>query len=315
MTNANPHGQMRGGDSLRPVQQMQRLVNGQTNGILPTNSHSVPHAQMQPSVQMQMQMQMQQRMGPGMAPDRIMQDVARVQAQQQLFQQQQLRPPGHPQPNGHAGLPSMQNPSHLSQSNTAMLASGQGRSTPSINGVSPSQGPSTSPRMTQPQTLSSGVTPAVNQISSQFKARHPQASPEQIARMTMEQLYKISSSDARHQAMAAAAGNVNMNAVASNANSSLGLAAPSPLQQAAMLTNGGNNPMNPQHYAQMMRTQQAGQQRGAGTGNGQGMSGNNMNGNLSRSGTPLIQRTSSAQGGPRPSQSPSSRPVGLAGGQ
>lgn len=246
-----------------------------------------------------------------------MQDVARVQQQQQIFQQQQLRPPGPPQPNGHAGLPSMQNPSHLSQNNSAMLASVQGRSSPSINGVSPSQGPSTSPRMTQPQTLSSGMTPAVNQISSQFKARHPQASQEQITRMTTETLYKMST-DARHQAMAAAAGNANMSAVASNANSSMGLATPSPLQQAAMLTNGGNNPMNPQHYAQMMRTQQAGQQRGAGTGNGQGMGGNNMNGNAgvpSRSGTPLIQRTSSAQGVPRPSQSPSSRPVGLAGGQ
>jgi len=293
---------------------MQRIVNGQTNGILPTNSHGVPHAPMQPNVQMQMQMQ--QRMGPGMAPDRntIMQDVARVQAQQQVYQQQ-MRQQGHPQPNGHAGSPNMQNPNLMSQSNAAMLASVPGRSSPSINGVPLPQGTSTSPRMSQPQALSSGMTPAVNQISSQFKARHPQASPEQITRMTTEQLYKIST-DARHQAMAAAAGNANMNAVASNSN--IGLAAPSPLQQAAMLANGGGNALSQQHYAQMIRTQQANQQRGANNSSGQSMNGSGMNGNArnpSRSVTPLIQRTSSAQGGPRPSQSPSARPMGLASGQ
>lgn len=229
-----------------------------------------------------------------------MQDVARVQAQQQVYQQQ-MRQQGHPQTNGHAGTPNMQN---------AMLASVPGRSSPSINGVPPPQGSSSSPRMTQPQSLSSGMTPAVNQISSQFKARHPQASQEQITRMTTEQLYKMST-EARHQAMAAAAGSANMNAVASNSN--IGLPIPSPLQQAAMLPNGGGNAMNPQNYAQMMRTQQAGQQRGASIGSSQGMNGNARN--PSRSVTPLIQRTSSAQGGPRPSQSPSARPVGLAGGQ
>lgn len=316
MNIANTQVQIRGGggDSSRPVQQMQRIANSQSNGILPGSSQGVPHAPMQPNVQMQMQMQ--QRMGPGMAPDRntIMQDVARVQAQQQVYQQQ-MRQQSHSQSNGHAGSPNMQTSNLMSQSNAAMLASVPGRSSPSTNGIPTPQGASTSPRMSQPQALSSGMTPAVNQISSQFKARHPQASPEQIIRMTTEQLYKMST-EARHQAMAAAAGNTNMNAVASN--SSINLAAPSPLQQAAMLANGGGNAMNPQHYAQMMRTQQAGQQRSAGSGNGQSMNGNGINGNArnpSRSVTPLIQRTSSAQGGPRPSQSPSARPMGLAGGQ
>lgn len=312
MNTVNSYSQIRagGGDPSRPAQQMQRI----SNGILPANSHAVPHAPMQPNVQMQMQMQ--QRMGPGMAPDRntIMQDVARVQAQQQIYQQQ-MRQQGHSQSNGHAGSPNMQTPNLMSQSNAAMLASVPGRASPSIINVPVPQNTSTSPRMTQPQALSSGMTPVVNQISSQFKARHPQASPEQIVRMTTDQLYKISS-DARHQAMTAAAGNANMNAVASNSN--MGLAAHSPLQQAAILANGGGNAMNPQHYAQMMRTQQAGQQRGASNGNGQSMNGSGINGNArntSRSVTPLIQRTSSAQGGPRPSQSPSARPMGLASGQ
>ena len=316
MNATNPQNPARGAitDASRAIPPMQRMVNGQTNGILPTSSHSVPHAPMQPNAQVQMQMQ--QRMAPGMAPDpRILQEASQVRAQQQAFQQQ-ARQQGHAQPNGHAGSPNMQNPGLHSQSNAAILASVQGRSSPSINGGPPPTGSSTSPRMTQPQALSSGMTPAVNHISSQVKARHPQASPEQITRMTTDQLYKMS--EARHNAMQAAAGNANLNAVASNSN--IGLQAPSPMQQAAMMANGASSIMNPAHYAQIMRSQQASQQRGVNVGTGQGLNGNNINGNSmngagrngSRSVTPLIQRTASAQGGPRPSQSPSARPVGLA---
>ena len=294
MTAANVHGQIRGGaGDVRPGT-MPRGVNGQMNGVLPTNSHGVPHAPMQPSVQAQMQMQ--QPMAPSMVPDpRMAQEVTRIQVEQAYRQQQRQR---QAQATGQAGSPPMQNPNLLSQSNPNMLASLQGRSSPSINGVAPPNSSATSPRMTQPQTLSSGMTPAVNQIRAQYKERHPQASPDQISRMTNETLYKMSN-EARH-AMQAAAGNVNANAVANN--SSVGLQAPSPMQQAAMMTNG----VNAQQYAQFMRSQQASQQRGGSAGGGQ---------NGSRSVTPLIQRSGSAQGGPRPSQSPSARQVGLAGGQ
>ena len=159
--------------------------------------------------------------------------------------------------------------------------------------------------MTQPQTLSSGMTPAVNQLHAQFKARNPLATQDQINRMTTDTLYKMSN-EARQYAMQAAAGSANANAVANN--SGMGLQALSPVQQAALMTN-GNNSMSPaqQQYAQFMRTQQASQrERGGSAAGGQ---------NGSRSATPLIQRTGSAQGGPRPSQSPSARQVGLAGGQ
>ena len=304
MATANAHGQLRGSapDASRPVPQIQRLMNGQPNGVLPTNSHSVPHAPMQPN----MQVQMQQRVPP-LAPDRMIHEASRLREQQAFVRQQQQQQ--HGQPNGVSGSPPLQHPNMLSQSNSAMLASLQGRSSPSINGVPPPLGSSSSPRMTQPQALSSGMTPAVNQISSQFKARHPQASPEQITRMTTDQLYKMSN-EARQQAMQAAAGNSNASAVAANAN--MGLQVPSSIQQqATMMTNGGGglfNIGNPQQYAQLMRQQQQSQQRGAG-GGGHGMN------NGSRSATPMVQRTGSAQGAPRPSQSPSSRPVGLAGGQ
>ena len=303
MAAATSHAQIRGvGDSSRPVSQIPRLMNGQSNGVLPTNSHSVPHAPMQPN----MQVQMQQRVPP-MAPDRMIHEASRLREQQAYVRQQQQQ---HAQSNGLSGSPPLQHPNMLSQSNSAMLASLQGRSSPSINGAPPPLGSSSSPRMTQPQALSSGMTPAVNQISSQFKARHPQASPEQITRMTTDQLYKMSN-EARQQAMQAAAGNSNAAAVVANAN--MGLQVPSSMQQqAAMMTNGGGGPMfnigNSQQYAQLMRQQQQTQQRGAGAG-GQGLN------NGSRSATPMVQRTGSAQGVPRPSQSPSSRQVGLAGGQ
>lgn len=300
----NSHGQIRGGggDSSRQVPQIPRLNHGQTNGVLPTNSHNVPHAPMQPN----MQVQMQQRVPP-MAPDRMIHEASRLREQQAYVRQQQQQQ--HAQSNGLAGSPPTQHANMLSQNNSALLASLQGRSSPSINGAPPPLGSSSPPRMTQPQSLSSGMTPAVNQISSQFKARHPQASPEQITRMTTNQLYKMSNE--AQQAMQAAAGNSNAAAIAANAN--MGLQVPSSMQQqAAMMQNGAGGAMfnigNSQQYAQLMRQQQQSQQRGA-SASGQGMNGG------SRSATPMVQRTGSAQGVPRPSQSPSSRQVGLAGGQ
>ncbi len=118
------------------------------------------------------------------------------------------------------------------------------------------------------QALSSGMTPAVNQIFSQFKARQPQASPEQITRMTTDQLYKMSN-EARQHAMSSGVGNSNATAVVANAN--IGLQVPSSMQQqAAMMANGGGGPIfnigNSQQYAQLMRQQQQSQQRGAGAG-------------------------------------------------
>ena len=300
--NAASHSRGGAGDLPRPVQQMQRVVNGQANGVLPTHAHGVPHAPMQSNPQMQVQMQ--QRVASGMGPERVMQEVSRVQAQQQVYQQH-IRHSGQPQTNGRINSPSMQNPNLLPQGNPGVLNPLQGRSSPQINGVPPATGTSTSPRMTQPQTLSSGMTPAVNQISSQFQARHPQASPEQIKRMTTDQLYKISN-EARHHAMQAAAGHANANAV--NSNSSINLAAPNSIQQAALMANGGNPILNPAHYAQIMRSQQASQQRGV-----NGNSGPPVNG--SRSATPSMHRPGSSQGGPpgsRPSHSPSARQAVLA---
>ena len=301
--------QLRGAgiDSARAGPQIQRLMNGQiANGVVPNNGQSVPHAPMQS----QMPMPIGQRVPPQMASDmRLIQEAQRVQAEQQAYlqQRQQQR---HPQQTGQGGSPNMQHLNPLPQNNAAMLASMQGRSSPSINGVQPPSGVSTSPRNnhSQPQSLSSGMTPAVNQIQNQVKIRHPGASPGEISRLTTEQLFRMSQQQSIQQtAMAAAVGNSGGNMGS--------LQAPSPMmqqQQQAIVSNGNAGMFNQQQYAQYMRTQQA-QQRSASVSNGSAAM---MNG--SRSATPLVQRTGSAQGGGPargPSQSPRPAPVGIAGGQ
>ena len=303
--NANPSAavsQYRGGgiDPTRSGQQAQRLVNGQANGIGP--GQNVPNAPMHSP----RQVSAAQR-GPNQMPNdvRLYQEAQRVQAEQAYLQQQRQQQ-RHVQQNGHSGSPNMQSLNHPSQGNPALLASIQGRLSPSINGSQNPSGSSVSPRIgqSQPQSLSSGVTPAVNQIQNQVKRLHPGASPGEISRLTTEQLVRMSQQQLSQQAMAAAAG-----------NSGAGLAAmPAPnaiLQHQQAMLNNPNSPFNQQQYAAYMRTQQAAQSRTGSAGNGAAMG---LNG--SGSVTPLV-RTGSAQGGaPRgPSQSPRPAPIGVAGAQ
>ena len=286
--------QLRGGlgDTSRPLPPMQRLMNGQVNGVVPGVSQGVPHAQMQPHVQMGLSQRMQPQIGSENI--RIYQEATRVQAEQQA-QLQRQRQQHHPQVNGHLNSSSAQNVNSLPPSNPNMLASMDGRSSPAMNGSQQQTGTSMSPRLNQPQALSSGMTPAVNQISNQIKLRNPQASPEQVSRATTEQLYRMSQA-----AMQAAAGNPN----AANANAIGHSAAMAGL---GSMANGNAAILNPQQYAQMMREQQRNQQRAGSAGS------TNVNG--SRSATPLNQRSGSAQSGRGLSQSPRAGQVGVAGGQ
>lgn len=307
-----PNGQLPGGSGNQPrPPPMPRLVNGATsNGILPTNAQGIPHAPMQPH------MQMQPRMPPQMGSDnmRVYQEATRVQQEQQRYLQQ--RQQHHPQATqvGSSASPNMGNPSLMAPSNSAVLASLQAGRSGSPNGVPPPpSGSSSSPRMTnsttQPQPLSSGMVPAVNQISNHMKARHPQASPEQITKMTTEHLNQYRMSHV-HAAMQAAAGASNASAAAANANIAVpGASSALPQQQQALMN--GNSPMlNPQQYAQMMRLQQSNQQDRNGV--GPGVMGANGG---SRSATPQNHRSGSAQGGGGPSQSPRPSQAQMAGGQ
>lgn len=299
---AVPH--LRGGNGPAPPQ-LHRSMNGQQNGVLPNNAQGVPHAPMQPH----MQMQMSQRLPPQMGQN-MLYAATQVQAEQQA-QLQRQRQIQHSQMTGQAGSPNVLNLNPLPQNNPNMLGSMDGRSSPAVNGAQQPSGNSASPNLTQPQTLSSGLTPAVNQIHNQIKARNPLASPEQIRSATTEQLYRMSQQNAAHQAMQMATGNGNANAVVSNGNMS-GVGTPSPMQQQAMMASAGSPMLNPQQYAQLMIEQQRKQssQRSGSVGSSAPV----INGG-SRGATPMNQQSGSAQGGRGLSQSPRQGQLGVAGGQ
>jgi chromatin modification-related protein VID21 len=265
----NGHGQAGSIGQMRPGPPIARLPNGtQVPSSLPTTSQGVPHAPMQP------QMQVQQRLPAQMMTDnaRIFQEATRLQEQQRRYLAAQTQHQ-HPQSNGNSTSPPTM--THLNalnqnnaalQSNTAIYGGLQGRSgSPSVNGTPVPSGASSSPRMTnpsQPQPLSSGMVPVVNQVQNQIKARHPQASPEQVKAMTTESLHQYRMNQA---AMQAAAGNPNATGMA-NHSSLNGL--PSQPQQGMM--NGINgSPMlgNARaQYAAMVHNHQAQQSRGSGGG-------------------------------------------------
>ncbi|KAL9120968.1 MAG: hypothetical protein Q9187_002477 [Circinaria calcarea] len=273
------------------------------NGQLGPRGSGIPQAQMQPH--MQGQQRMQQQAGSDM---RVYIEANRLQHEQQQYlqqqqQQQQQRRQQQSQANGQnasSTSPGAGTVNVLSQSNpSAMIASLQatnGIPSPAINGVSGPPGPSTSPLLEnsmQAQPLSSGMVPAVNQISNSIKARHPQASPEQVNRMTTETLqYRMVQSQSQAAMLAAAGSNTSHHA----ANLQL------PPQQQAMVNGPNGAPsISPQIYAQMMRNQQSHQQSRSG--------GNGMNGARppSRGGTPQMHRSSSsvqvgASQSPRPPQ-------------
>lgn len=289
-------------NQTRPIPPLPRPVNSsQPGGTLSTNLQGIPHAPMQGHLP-----PIQQRLPPQMGSDnmRVYHEANRVTEQQRYLQQQ--RQQQHPQPNGQPGSSASPNMGHLNlitQNSSGMLAGLQGRSgSPSINGVSAPTGSSSSPQMTnptQPQRLSSGVVPHVSHIQNTLKNRNPLASPEQISKMTTETLndYLVNhpTASAAAAAMQAAAG-PNMSAHSNNTN--INILSPS-LQQL--------NSINPQQYAQLMRTQQSQQSR----------SSSSMNGarTASRSATPQTHRSGSAQGGAPPSQSPRPSHAQMAGGQ
>ena len=253
----------------------------------------------------------QQRMQSQITNDmRIYMEANRQQEQQRYLQQQQQRQQHQSQPNNHNGAsspPSSSNLNGTSQINSAaVLANFQatnGISSPAHNGGSGAlSGTSVSPRLANPmqaQGLSSGMVPAVNTISREIKLRHPQASPEQVSKMTTDSLnqYRMSHSQA---AMAAAVGNSASN----NLNTGLQV----PMQQQAMMNGVSSSPMmNPAMYTQMMRSQQPAPP------NRNGSSSVNGTRPPSRSATPLVHRNSNGPVGP--SQSPRPPRAQMAGVQ
>ncbi|KAL8821816.1 MAG: hypothetical protein Q9223_000228 [Gallowayella weberi] len=296
------------------VSAMPRPSNGvQSSGAFPINQPGIPHAPMQPA-----NMPGPGRLPPPMGSDsmRIYQEANRVQAEQQRFLQQQRQQQQHPQMNGQMS-PNPNNANLIRSNGSSGHTTFPGRSaSPSMNGAPAAIGSSTSPRMTnssQPQALSSGSVPTINQVMSQIRARNPNATQEQINQMATNQLKQITSHSHAHAAMQAAAGaggsiGANaMNGATLNSNGIANLAAPSQQQPATAIMN-GNALVSTQQYAHMIRNQQQHQQNRS--------SGTPFSGPRppSRSATPQIHRTPSAQGG-HPSPSPVPSQAQLVGGQ
>lgn len=254
-----------------------------------------------PQTPTQAQTQSQQRMPAPMVSEnaRIYQEALKLSNEQRVLVTQTQHQ--HPQPNGQAGnssSPSLGRANANSQHNASLFAGIHGRSgSPSMNGGPPPNGSSASPRManpSQPQPLSNGTIPVINQIQNQVKARHPQASPEQINALTTNTLREY-----RTHALQ------NPNAAAISYNSGINdLKGPTQSQQ-QLIMNGasGRSLMNSQEYAQMMRSQQSNQQ------NRSVSSGMHSTRTVSRSATPQTHP------GHAPSQSPRPSTVQMAGAQ
>ena len=256
-TNALPNGQMSASVSgqNRSLPQPTRPPNSaQVNGIpaasMPMGINGIPQAPMHSS--MQGPTRMIQEVGGDSI--RMLQEASRVQQDQQRFLQRQHQ---HPQSHGHGH--NISSPSMASRNHVGLPANPQAMNSngsPPANG-SGGQGPSdpiNSPSMathSQPLALSGGTVPLVTQIASQVKADHPQASPEQLSKMTNDAL--VSYRNHTRAAIQAASGS---NAALFANNSNINLHPPPSHQGLANGSNGG--PMN--MYATLMRNQQQSQQ-------------------------------------------------------
>ncbi|CAG7968771.1 unnamed protein product [Penicillium salamii] len=286
-----------------------------------------PNGQMSNNMPMKMmpQGQMQQTSGsrPGLpmqtSPDntRVMREANRLQEQQRLLQSRQGQP--HPQQGqqqfhnqqfGQQGSPNM-NMSNVNgtPNNPAMIAAMQnqgGMQSPSFSGNAPQGASVPSPRMGQPNPLSSGVVPQISTIQSQIQRSHPTLPPEQVTKLATERLNQYQQSQQQQRlsqqaAMNAAAGSINAGAVQNNYQVPHDTNYQTP---SANMPNGGSGVQIPpnQGFSPMMRVPQPQQNRVGPT------SSPAMNGAVaqpSRSATPQNQRSGSAQAGPaQPSKSP-----------
>ncbi|KAL8789875.1 MAG: hypothetical protein Q9213_000945 [Squamulea squamosa] len=314
--NGQIQANLRGGQPGVPS--MPRPTNGvQGNNGFP-NPPGIPHAPMQPAP-----IPGPARLPPQMGSEnmRIFQEANRVQAEQQRFllQQRQQQQQQHPQINGQAS-PNVSNSNFMASNGVSGHTTFQGRSaSPSMNAQPIAKGASSSPRMTnpsQPQALSSGMMPTISQIMSQLRARNPTATNEQIGQMATDRLKQYHSH--AHAAMQAAAGtgassstNVMNSATMSNNTmnrNGTGNLPAAPQQQPVTAIMNGSPLVSTQQHAHMIRNQQQHQQNRS---NGTPFSGQRPS---SRSATPQIHRTPSAQGG-HPSPSPVPSQVQVVGGQ
>ena len=214
-----------------------------SNGII--GPKGLPHAQMQAGVGTSRNM--------GGSPERmrVLYEANRLQQQQQMMlaarqqqqqQQQQQQHQQQPPPLSLQGSSGQHSSTNLSGAGVvgggnsnpsspaflAALAASNGISSPSMQGAHLNGiGGTGSPRLPNSHTNPTGVVPGVSQLSANLQRQNPEASPEEIQRLTHAQLsmyrqqapHGVTQKSMNQAALNAAAGAANAGAHAANASS------------------------------------------------------------------------------------------------
>ncbi|KAL2867954.1 MYB and HSA domain protein [Aspergillus lucknowensis] len=272
-------------DNARVIREANRLQEQQR--LLQSRQQQQHHQLQQPQPQPASQPQGQQQQLP--------QQPQAQQPQQQFHAQPQFVPQGSNSPN--MNMPTVNgNPNNPAV--MAALQAGGGMQSPQFHNTTP-QGVSTpSPRMGQPNLLSSGVVPTISSIQSQIQRNNPNMPIEQVNKLATDRLHQYQQQRMSQVAMNAAAGNLGVQPnyqVPHDGN----------FQTPQSGMNGGPGMQVPQSqgFSPMMRVQQPAQQNRTGTGSSPAM-GVAMP-QQSRSATPQTQRSGSVQTGPVPGASKS----------
>jgi chromatin modification-related protein VID21 len=293
------------------VMPMQGLPNGRPMGSpLPPNAMGV---KMVPQQGMQQQMAGRPGIPIQGSPDnaRVIREASRLQEQQRLLQsrQQQGQPvqqPGQqqfhsPQQFGQQGThsPSVSvqgmNGNQGNATSAAILAAMQaasGTTSPSFHNSTVQGVPSASPRMAQPNHLSSGVVPTITNIQNQIQRSHPNLSPEQVAKLATDRLHVYQQ---QQQRMTQAAMNAAVGSAGGAIQSNFQIPQDSNFQGSPQP--GGNVGMQNSQQTQfspMMRVAQPNQQNRVPVGSSPLMNGSVLP-QQSRSATPQTQRSGSGQ--------------------
>ncbi|KAJ5542496.1 hypothetical protein N7535_004918 [Penicillium sp. DV-2018c] len=279
--------------------QMQNMPNGaQPNGQMPNGM----------AMKIMPQAPLQQTPGarPGIAmqasPDnaRVIREANRLQEQQQRALQSRQHPQQgqqqfHNQQFGSQGSPNINmSNANGTPNNPALIAALQnqgGMQSPSFHAGTP-QGVSTpSPRMGQPNPLSSGVVPQISTIQSQIQRTNPNMSPEQVTKLATDRLNQYQQQQQQRLSQQAAMNAASINANAVQANYQV------PHEASFQTPNGGSSMQVPQNqgYSPVMRVPQAGQHNRVGPTSSPALNGAMVQ--PSRSATPQTQRSGSAQAG------------------
>lgn len=328
--NATPNGvssnmQPNVGVNQNRTQPMQGMT-----GAAPVNGQMQPNPM---AIKMMPQSQMQQNVGarPGVptqtSPDnaRVMREANRVQEQQRLLQSRQQQQPvpqqqGQPQqvqqqfhnqqflPQG-SHSPNLNMPNvNGAPNNPGMVAAMQGQGgmqSPSFHGNSTPGVSAPSPRVGQPNPLSSGVVPTISNLQSQIQRANPNWPAEQVNKVATDRLAQYQQQRMSQQAaINAAAG--GMNNVQANYQVPHDGNFQTPTQ--AGMANGGSAMQVPQNqgFSPMMRVPQTSQQNRVAPTSSPAMNGAVPQ--TSGGGTPQTQRSGSAQAGAVQASSKSPHP-------